>query len=120
LPQSRPASRRHSNTVVAMSDITSNITPGHVRAFQALTTGSFGEVTLTSCTINGEQGVAIIALQYVGEDKVAVCPLFVAILPSMKIVLPGEREGDGDGDEEGPQRSTKESFDITRDILKPR
>jgi len=57
----------------------SNITPGHVRAFQAITSGALGEITLSSCSINGEPGVAIIALQHVGEGKVAVCPLFVAI-----------------------------------------
>jgi hypothetical protein len=88
--------------------VQSNITPGHVRAFQSVTTGAFGEVTLQSSTINGEPGVAIIAMQYVGKDKVAVCPLFVAITPGMKITFPGEAQiGDG-GDGGGPETPQKE------------
>jgi hypothetical protein len=39
---------------------TSFITPGHVRAFQAVTTQLYGEVTLASCLINGKPGVAIV------------------------------------------------------------
>jgi hypothetical protein len=35
------------------------ITSGHVRAFQAVTTQLYGEVTLASCRINGKPGVAI-------------------------------------------------------------
>jgi hypothetical protein len=54
---------------------TSFITPGHVRAFQAVTTQLFGEVTLASCRINGEPGVAIVLMEHVGEGKVAVMPL---------------------------------------------
>jgi hypothetical protein len=87
--------------------MTSNITPGHVRAFQALTTGSFGEITLSSCTINGDPGVAIIALQHVGEGKVAVCPLFVAITEGMKILFPEEERG-GRGGGGGPKSPEKE------------
>ena len=33
---------------------TSFITPGHVRAFQAVTTQLYGQVTLASCLINGK------------------------------------------------------------------
>lgn len=57
------------------------ITPGHVRAFQAVTSQMYGEVTLASCRINGEAGVAIVLMDHVGEGKVAVMPLFVAITP---------------------------------------
>ena len=96
----------------------SNITPGHVLAFQALKSGALGEVTLASCTINGEHGVAIIALEHVGEGKVAVAPLWVAILPSMEIDFPdyARRGGSGDGGG-GPERSTKQEFAINKDQM---
>ena len=70
----------------------SNITPGHVRVFQAIRSPFYDNITLTSCTINGERGVAIVMIDEVGEDKVAVMPLFVAITPGMKIDFLGERE----------------------------
>jgi hypothetical protein len=73
----------------------SNITPGHVRVFQAIRSPFYDNITLTSCTINGERGVAIVMIDEVGEDKVAVMPLFVAITPGMKIDFPGERESGG-------------------------
>jgi len=59
------------------------ITPGHVRAFQAVTTQLSGEVTLASCLIDGKPDVAIVLVEHVGEGKVAVMPLFVAISPDM-------------------------------------
>jgi hypothetical protein len=54
----------------------SYITPGHVRAFQAVTTQLYGEVTLASCRINGEGGVAIVLMEHAGEGKVALPFLF--------------------------------------------
>jgi hypothetical protein len=80
---------------------TSFITPGHVRAFQAVTTQLYGEVTLASCRINGEPGVAIVLMEHVGEGKVAVIPLFVAITSKMEIAFEGEGAG-GDGGGGGP------------------
>jgi len=77
------------------------ITPGHVRAFQAVTSQLYGEVTLASCRINGDPGVAIVLLDAVGEGKIAVMPLFVAITPSMEIVFEGEQQGGSSG---GPRR----------------
>jgi hypothetical protein len=82
----------------------SNITPGHVRAFHMVTSGLFEDVTLWSCTIDGEPGVAIVMVKEVGEGKVAVMPLFVAITPEMKIDFRGEEESGGD-DGAGPPRS---------------
>jgi hypothetical protein len=69
---------------------TSFITPGHVRAFQAVTTQLYGEVTLASCLINGKPGVAIVLVDNVGEGKLAVMPLFVAITPEMDIAFEAE------------------------------
>jgi hypothetical protein len=43
-------------------------------------------ITLSSCTINGEPGVAITMIDEVGEGKVAIMPLFVALTPSMELI----------------------------------
>ena len=91
---------------------TSFITPGHVRAFQAVTTQLYGEPTLVSCRINGEPGVAIVLMEHVGEGKVGVIPLFVALTPKMDIVFEGERDSDGGG---GPKRSTQQEFAVNAD-----
>jgi hypothetical protein len=90
---------------------TSFITPGHVRAFQAATTQLYGEVTLASCRINGEPGVAIVLMEHVGEGKVAVMPLFVAITGKMEIAFEGESGDAGGG---GPRREFKTNKDATR------
>ena len=87
------------------------ITPGHVRAFQAVTTQLYGQCDLLSCYINGEPGVAIVLMQHVGEDKIAVMPLFVAITPKMDVTFPGESRGGGD--EGGPRREFDEAKDMT-------
>jgi hypothetical protein len=102
----------------------SNITPGHVRVFQAVRSQLYDNITLTSCTINGEPGVAIVMVDEAGEGKVAVMPLFVAITPGMKLDFPGERGSDGGGgggpkDEKGArnteaQRPTTAQQEVTR------
>ena len=93
---------------------TSFITPGHVRAFQAVTTQLYGEATLASCLINGKPGVAIVLMEHVGEGKVGVMPLFVAITPEMDIAFEGEF-GSGSGEGVGPRRG----FDSAKDITRP-
>jgi hypothetical protein len=93
------------------------ITPGHVRAFQAVTTGMYGEVTLWSCRINGEPGVAIVLAEHVGEGKIGVMPLFVAITPGMKVTFESEQGGEGGGD--GPQREFRDARDITQPSFDP-
>ncbi len=96
----------------------SNITPGHVRAFQAVTTQLYGEVTLWSCRINGEPGVAIVRAQDAGENKLAVMPLFVAITPKMDVTFEGE-QGDGSDGGGGPKREFREARDITQPSYDP-
>jgi hypothetical protein len=91
---------------------TSFITPGHVRAFRAVTTQLYGEPTLVSCCINGEPGVAIVLMEHVGEGKVGVMPLFVALTEKMEIIFEGERDSGGGG----PKRSTKQEFAINADM----
>ena len=57
------------------------ITPGHVRAFQAITSRLYDNITLWSCHINGEPGVAIVMVDQAGESSLAIMPLFVAVTP---------------------------------------
>jgi hypothetical protein len=92
---------------------TSFITPGHVRAFQAVTTQLYGEVTLASCLINGKPGVAIVLVDNVGEGKLAVMPLFVAITADMELAFEGEGGSEG-GEGGGPRRGFNTAKDITR------
>ena len=89
-----------------------NITPGHVRAFQAVTTGLYGETALWSCQINGESGVAIVLAEHVGEGKIGVMPLFVAITPGMQVEFDDEVSGSGGGG--GPKREFRDAREITQ------
>ncbi len=87
---------------------TANITPGHVRAFQMITSRLYDDkISLWGCTINGEPGVAIVLVDEVAEDKLAVMPLFVAITPGMQLSFEGGIgiDGDGTGDERSPDRT---------------
>lgn len=92
------------------------ITPGHVRSFQAITSRLYDNITLWSCRINGEEGVAIVMIDHAGENKLAVMPLFVAITPSMEIVFEGAREVDGGG-EGGPKRSVAQEFAVNKEVM---
>ena len=92
----------------------SHITPGHVRAFQAVTSQMYDNIVLWSCVINGEPGVAIVMVDHAGENKLAVMPLFVAITPGMDIVFP---EGESDSGGGGPKRSARQEFSINRDMM---
>ena len=91
------------------------ITPGHVRAFQAVTSHLYDNLTLWSCRINGEEGVGIVMVDHVGDGSLAVMPLFLAITPSMEIVFEGVREGRGGGG--GPKRSTAQEFAINKEVM---
>jgi hypothetical protein len=93
----------------------SYITPGHVRAFQAITSRLYDNVTLWSCLINGEPGVAIVMVDEPAPNQLAVMPLFVAVTSGMDIEFEGARE-DGGGSEGGPER-TKQEFAITKEVI---
>jgi len=95
----------------------SNITPGHVRAFQAIRSQLYENITLASCTVNGDPGVAIVMMDWVGEDKLAVMPLFVAITAQMEIDFPGEF-GSSDGGGGGP-KNPREEFAANKATVKP-
>lgn len=94
----------------------SHITPGHVRVFQALRSPFYDNITLTSCWVNGEPGIAIVMLDDAGEGKVAIMPLFVANTPGMKLRFEGE--GGSDGGEGGPRRP-EEDFEAAKSAFDP-
>jgi hypothetical protein len=87
------------------------ITPGHVRCFQAIRSQLYDNITLASCLINGEPGVAIVMMDEAGEGKVAVMPMFVGITPKMKLDFPGEGGSDGG---EGSRRPKTAQEEVTR------
>jgi hypothetical protein len=93
-----------------------NITSGHVRACQVIRSQLYDNITLWSCTINGEPGVAIVMVDDVGEGKIAVMPLFVAITPNMDLSFPGER-GSSDG-ACGP-KNPREAFQSNKTVTAP-
>ena len=95
----------------------SNITPGHVRAFQAIRSQLYDNVTLASCTIDGHPGVAIVMIEHAGEDKIAVMPLFVAITDHMEIDFPGEFGSSGRGG--GGPKNPREEFAANKSATSP-
>ncbi|HTT82014.1 MAG TPA: hypothetical protein VMF67_00885 [Rhizomicrobium sp.] len=102
----------------------SYITPGHVNAFQAVRSQLYDNITLASCTINREPGVAIVMVDHVGEGKVAVMPLFVAITPSMEIDFPEQRDSDGGGgggpkDEKEQEREAQRPSTAHEEVTRP-
>jgi hypothetical protein len=94
----------------------SNITPGHVRAFQAIRSQLYDNITLASCTINGDPGVVIVMMEHAGEGKLAVMPLFVALTDGMDIRFPGEEESSGGG---GGPKNPREEFAANKAVTSP-
>lgn len=94
----------------------SYITPGHVRAFQAVRSHLYDNITLASCRINGEAGVAIVVVDEAGEGNIAVMPLFVAITEKMRIEFPGEGDSDGGG---GGPKTPKDEFKVNKTVTSP-
>jgi hypothetical protein len=88
-----------------------HITPGHVCAFQAVRSPLYDNITLARCLINGEPGVAIICLDEVGEGKIAVMPLFVAITTTMELNFPGETDSSGSG---GGPKDPRDAFEVNK------
>ena len=67
--------------------MSTSITAGHRRAFQALTSGDYDNSALFSCFIDGSPGAAITAVNRCppaeegGEPDYEVRPLFVSLTP---------------------------------------
>ena len=62
--------------------MTTNITADHRAAFEALSSGDYGNFALFSCFVNGEPAAAIVAVNQDGDDY-AITPLFVSVTPSL-------------------------------------
>ena len=62
--------------------MTTNITPDHRAAFEALVSGEYENFALFSCFVGGEPASAIVAVHRDGEDY-TITPLFVAVTPGM-------------------------------------
>jgi hypothetical protein len=95
----------------------SNIQSGHVRAFQAVRSHLYDNITLASCLINNEPGVAIVMVDDAGENKIAVMPLFVSITESMNLVFEGQGTFGGSGD--GGPKSVREAFTDNKAMVAP-
>lgn len=66
------------------SNVTTNITPDHCAAFEALTSGDYANFALFSCFVNGEPAAAIVAVNRDG-DSYFIKPLFVSLTPSITL-----------------------------------
>jgi hypothetical protein len=64
--------------------MTTNITPDHRAAFEALASGDCANFALFSCFVNGEPAAAIVAVNRDG-DGYAITPLFVSVTPSLTL-----------------------------------
>ena len=93
-----------------------HITPGHVRAFQAVRSQLYDNITLASCLVYGKPGVAIIMLDDAGEGKIALMPLLVAITPNMELIFPGERDSSAGG---GGPRTAREASAAYKTVTSP-
>ena len=62
--------------------MTTNITPDHRAAFEALVSGDYDNFALFSCFIGGEPASAIVAVNRNGQEY-TITPLFVAVTPGM-------------------------------------
>jgi len=99
---------------------TSNILAGHVRAFQAVRSQLYDNITLWSCRINGEPGVAIVMVDQVGEQKLAIMPLFVAITEGMDLAFDDEDSASESEEGGGPTREeVAQAFSLNKEALEP-
>jgi hypothetical protein len=62
--------------------MSTNITAQHRDAFEALTSGTYENFALFSCTVNGAPASAIVAVNRDGDDY-TITPLFVSVTPDM-------------------------------------
>jgi hypothetical protein len=61
-----------------------NITADHRAAFEALSSGDFGNFALFSCFVNGEPAAAIVTVNRDGEEYI-INPLFVSVTASLQV-----------------------------------
>jgi hypothetical protein len=56
-----------------------NITPEHIHAFEAITSGRYDNIALFSCFVNGHPAAAIVSVIRDGEGNAQVTPIFVSV-----------------------------------------
>ncbi|MCZ7641536.1 MAG: hypothetical protein M5U33_00645 [Pseudorhodoplanes sp.] len=64
--------------------MSTNITPEHRAAFDALTSGDYDNFALFSCFANGEPAVAIVVVNRDGGEY-QITPLFVSVTASLNL-----------------------------------
>jgi hypothetical protein len=64
--------------------MSTNITLQHQDAFDALTSGRFGNFALFSCRVDGQPACAIVAIDKDGDDH-RIEPLFVSVTDGMSL-----------------------------------
>ena len=85
-------------TAETHSSGSTHITAEHRRAFQALTSGACDNFCLVSCFCNGAPAVAIAAVTVQpagedgGDDEYLIAPLFVSVVPDMRVTDHDGRE----------------------------
>ena len=78
--------------------MTTNITEEHRRAFEALKNGAHDNFALFSCRCNDEPAAAIVVVNRCppaeegAEPEYVISPLFVSIVPGMKLTDHDGRE----------------------------
>ena len=76
--------------------MTTNITAEHRRSFDALTSGRYENFTLVSCFCRGKPAAAIATVHAAdengGEDEYLITPLFVSIVPGIRLTGHDGRE----------------------------
>ncbi len=64
--------------------MTTNITPAHRDAFDAIASGRYNNFALFSCFVNGEPAVSIVSVNEDGPGYV-ITPLYVSVTPGMNL-----------------------------------
>ena len=67
--------------------MSTNISPDHISAFEALTSGRFANFALFSCFVNGTPAAAIVSVTRTDDpnSEVQITPLFVSVTEAMMV-----------------------------------
>ena len=67
--------------------MSTHISPDHISAFEALTSGRFANFALFSCFVNGTPAAAIVSVTRTDDpnSEVQITPLFVSVTEAMMV-----------------------------------
>ncbi len=67
--------------------MSTHISPDHISAFEALTSGRFANFALFSCFVNGTPAAAIVSVTRTDDpnSEVQITPLFVSVTKNMVV-----------------------------------